>query len=232
MRAWPGPNWTPSRPAGPARTGGYLSVRGLKSPRRVPGPGALARRRWLITAAKFALPVIALLLLSTIALWPEIENAKEKTRRVMSAQGTAVEGVRVRDARYNGMDDRGRPFTVTAATAVQHGAERVDLTAPNGDMTLENGTWINVHSRDGVFMRTSQQLDLSGDVVMYRDDGTTMTTASVAVDIKAGAASGAEPTHVEGPFGTLDGAGFITLDKGAAIQFSGPVHVELNGLTK
>ena len=50
------------------------------------------------------------------------------------------------------------------------------MTVPNADMTLENGTWMNVRSKQGVYMRKAQQLDLSDDVVLYRDDGTTMTT--------------------------------------------------------
>jgi lipopolysaccharide export system protein LptC len=103
---------------------------------------------------------------------------------------------------------------------------------PNADITLENGTWLNVRSKQGVYIRNDQQLDLSHDVVLYRDDGTTMTTASASVAMKDGAASSGMPTHVDGPFGTLDATGFTTVDKGAAIQFWGPVRVELNGVTK
>jgi lipopolysaccharide export system protein LptC len=99
-------------------------------------------------------------------------------------------------------------------------------------MTLENGTWLNVTSKQGVYMRKDQQLDLSHDVVMYRDDGTTMTTAAATVAVKDGAASSNMPTHVEGPFGTLDATGFTTQEKGAMIQFWGPVRVELNGVSK
>ena len=78
------------------------------------------------------------------------------------------------------------------------------------DMTLENGTWLNVRSKQGVYIRKDQQLDLSHDVVMYRDDGTTMTTDSATVAMKDGAASSGMPTHVEGPFGTIDATGFTT----------------------
>jgi lipopolysaccharide export system protein LptC len=99
-------------------------------------------------------------------------------------------------------------------------------------MTLENGTWINVKSKNGVYMRKDDQLDLSDEVVLYRDDGTTMTSDSATVAMKAGAASGASPTHVEGPFGTLDASGFTTMDKGAAIQFWGPVRLEMNGVSQ
>jgi len=198
----------------------------------VPTAGGIARRRWLINASKFLLPSAAALLLASIALWPEFNLATDKARIVLHGLRATVDGARVTNAHYNGVDERGRPFTVTAATATQRNAERVDLTVPNADITLENGTWINVKSKLGVFMRKAEQLDLSEDVVLYRDDGTTMTTASATVEMKAGAASSAAATHVEGPFGTLDATGFTTVDKGAAIQFWGPVRVELNGVSQ
>lgn len=219
-------------PASAGRTGGYLAIEGRARVRRVPSRGGLLRRRWTITATKFLLPAAALLLLSSIALWPELEGASDRARVVMRGFSGGVEGARVSNARYNGMDQRGRPFTVTATTASQRDPDRVDFTLPVGDMTLENGTWLNLKAKRGVFTRRTEQLDLSQDVVLYRDDGTTLTTASATVEVKAGVASSAEPTHAEGPFGVLDAAGFTTLDKGAAIQFWGPVRVELNAVTR
>ena len=75
-------------------------------------------------------------------------------------------------------------------------------------MTLADGTWLMLQSKHGVYLQHANQLDLSHDVTLYRDDGTTMTTASASVDLKNGAAASAEPTHAEGPFGTLDAQGF------------------------
>ena len=133
-------------------------------------------------------------------------------------------GATLTDAHYHGVDEHGRPYTVTAATAHQDEPDRVDLTVPKGDITLENGTWLMVQSKQGVYMQTDHQLDLSHDVMLYRDDGTTMMTDSASIDLKAGAAARHDPTHVEGPFGTLDAQGFTLTDKGAAIQFAGPAE--------
>ena len=135
------------------------------------------------------------------------------------------------DARYHGIDEKGRPYTLTAATAQQDGPERVNLTIPKGDITLEDGTWLMLQAKQGVFMQHINQLDLSHDVTLYRDDGTTLVTASASIDLKNGAAAGAEPVHAEGPFGTLDAQGFTLVDKGANIQFAGPAHLVLNGAT-
>jgi lipopolysaccharide export system protein LptC len=198
----------------------------------VPTAGGIARRRWLVTASKFLLPAVALLLLASIALWPEFNQAADKARIVLHGLRATVDGARLTNAHYNGVDQRGRPYTVTASSATQRDAERVDLIVPNADITLENGTWINVKSKQGVYMRKAGQLDLSDDVVLYRDDGTTMNTSSATVEMKSGGASSAAATHVEGPFGTLDAIGFTTVDKGAAIQFWGPAQANLNGVSQ
>ncbi len=235
MTGWPTPkNMVPAGggPAPPARAGGYLSIARRGTASAPPSPGGLARRRWLITAAKFLLPVAATVLLASIALWPELERATDKARVVMTGIGAAVDGARVRGAHYRGVDERNRPYTVTAATASQRDDDRVDLTAPNADITLENGAWLNIRSKLGVYTRRDGVLDLSEDVVLYRDDGTTMKTESATLDTKEGAANSDRPTHVEGPFGTLDAAGFKTVEKGAVVRFWGPARAELNGVTQ
>lgn len=196
---------------------------------RVPPPNRAARRRLTITLAKWTLPLAAVVLLSSIALWPELQRIIGVTRVNMAHLTGEVEGGKLIDARYNGIDQRGRPYTITAATAWQVDPERVGLTMPKGDITLENGTWMMLTSKEGTYFQHKNQLDLVKDVTLYRDDGTTMHTVSAAIDIKAGVAAGSEPVHVEGPFGVLDAQGFTVMDKGAAIDFAGPAHVILNG---
>jgi lipopolysaccharide export system protein LptC len=198
--------------------------------RKAPSPGGLARRRLVITLTKWLLPAAALLLLTTIALWPQVDRLRDSARIALQRAASEVGGATVTDAQYRGVDDQNRPYTLTATTAQQDGPDRVNLTTPKGDMTLTNGTWLMVHSKLGVYLQHSGQLDLSQDVTLYRDDGTTLVTASASVDLKNGAAASSEPTHAEGPFGTLDAEGGFTLtDKGAIIQFVGPAHLVLNG---
>jgi lipopolysaccharide export system protein LptC len=210
-------------------TGGYLMGAASMRERMPPTPRRIARRRVLITVTKWLLPLGALGLLALIALWPEIDRATAKARLVMNHVSGELDGGKLIDARYNGMDEKGRPYTVTAATAWQIDTERVGLTLPQGDITLENGTWLTLTSKEGTFIKHGNQLDLVKEVTLYRDDGTTLHTESASIDLKAGAAAGSESVHVEGPFGVLDAQGFTVMDKGAAIDFPGPAHVILNG---
>jgi lipopolysaccharide export system protein LptC len=197
--------------------------------RRLPSPGRLALRRLMIRGAKLALPMAALALLASLAVWPEWQSEAGRARAAAQSLGK-VQGATIKGARYHSIDERGRPYTLTAATARQAGENRLDLTEPKGDLTLQNGTWLMLQARQGVYRRHDNALDLSRDVTLYRDDGTTMVTASAALDLKNGAAAGAEPVHAEGPFGRLDAAGgFTATDKGEQIFFAGPSHLLLNG---
>jgi lipopolysaccharide export system protein LptC len=210
-------------------TGGYLLGGSATRDRVPPAPRRIARRRFLINLTKWVLPLTAMALLASIALWPEVEDSAIKAHMRMNHVSGDVDGGKLLDARYNGVDEKGRPYTITAATAWQIDPERVGLTMPKGDITLESGTWLMLTSKEGTFMQHLNQLDLAKDVTLYRDDGTTMHTQSASLDLKAGAAAGSDPVHAEGPFGVLDAKGFTVMDKGAAIDFPGPAHLVLNG---
>lgn len=216
----------------PVRPPNYRPGRQLAAAVRVrkpPSPGGLARRRLVINLTKWLLPMAALLLLASIALWPEIGRLRDTARIAYQRVASEISGAVLTDARYRGVDEHGRPYTLTAATAEQVAPERINLTTLKADITMADGTWLMLQSKRGVYLQNTNQLDLSHDVVLYRDDGTTLTTASASIDLKNGAAASAEPTHAEGPFGTLDAQGFTLTDQGAAIQFTGPAHLVLNG---
>lgn len=215
------------------RPGDRLAAAGPARSRRAPSTGSIARRRALVTLTKWALPVGALALLGSIAVWPELTRVKEQGRIAFRrAFSTAADSARLREPRYRGVDERGRPYTVTADWAAQAGPLRVNLSEPKGDLVPEGGGWIMVQSHDGVYIQHSGQLDLSNDVILYRDDGTVMRTQSAAVDVKNAAAASDDQTHAEGPFGVLDAQGFTLVDKGAVIQFHGPARLVLNGAAR
>ena len=211
-----------------ARADGLVGA-GPARRRKPPSARGIARRRLVVVAAKWLLPVLALALLTLIAVWPEMarvaEEGRVSFRRVF---GAIPEEATVVEPHYRGVDARGRPFTLTADTATQAGSERINLVAPKGDATMEGGRWMMVQSQDGVFLQHQDLLDMSGDVQLYRDDGVTLRTQTASVDLRQGAATSSDRTHAEGPFGQLDAQGFTLLDKGTAIQFQGPAHLVLN----
>jgi len=197
--------------------------------RNIPNPGSIERRSWAVTITKRLLPLVALALLTTVAIWPELGRDATQGRLALRRGLVEPESGQLTQARYNGVDDQGHRYTVTADVARQVSPERINLTAPVGDMTQQSGTWIFARGKTGVYMQQTQQLDLAGDVWMYRDDGITLSTDQASIDLKSGVAASDARVHAEGPFGTLDAQGFALLDRGAVIQFTGPGRLVLNG---
>jgi lipopolysaccharide export system protein LptC len=213
----------------PGRRSDRAFLSGGVANRRLPTAAGIARRRFAVVTSKFLLPVLGLGLLTALVLWPELDRASEQARVAFRRLSGVVEGATMLDARYRGVDEKGRPYTLTAERARQGTGDRVDLTEPKGDLRQENGGWLFVEARQGVFLQKANQVDLSKDVLLYRDDGMTLRTDSLAVDMKSGAAASSEPVHVEGPLGNLDAQGFVMFDKGGVIQFTGPARMVVNG---
>lgn len=181
--------------------------------------------------AKRALPVTAVALLSLIALWPEFDSAVDRGRvafqRVLQVR---PEALRIIEPRYQGVDEQNRPFTLTAEVAVQAGNEEVvQLQAPRADMTMTDGAWIYVESREGRFDKPRNLLDLAGNVTVHHDDGTQFVTDAAAIDLTAGSAVGDRPVAAQGPFGTLTAQGFRLIDRGQVVVFTGQSRVLLEG---
>jgi lipopolysaccharide export system protein LptC len=201
------------------------------STRKLPSTGAIRRRRWLVGAGKRLLPLVALALLGLVALWPEFTREFNQARLIGRGLAVVPQNGQLTNARYRGEDARGQAYTITAATARQVTPERIDMTLPIGDITLSGGAWMHVTAQGGTYMQKAEMLDLSGEVTLYRDDGTTLTADAITLDLHAGAAASPSPTHVEGPFGTMDAQGFTVTDRGNVAFFTGPAHLVLRGRT-
>ncbi len=210
------------------------SERSLEPTRVRPAPSArnLARRRWTVLVTKRVLPIAALALLTSVALWPELSKDAATARVAFRRGMVEPENGKLTKPRYNGVDDGGRPYTITADTAHQVTADRINLQVPIGDVTSSTNTWLHGTALTGVYMQQQGQLDLSGDVTLYRDDGITLQTDAATLDVKSSAAVSASKVHAEGPFGTLDAQGFSLFDGGSVIQFHGASRLVLNGSTK
>jgi lipopolysaccharide export system protein LptC len=183
----------------------------------------------MVGLGKRMLPVVGLALLALVALWPEIAQQADHARLVYRRGMMMPESGVLTAPRYRGEDENGRPYTLTAASARQTGADRIELSAPVGDVALGGGGWAQVQATGGVYLQKAGQLDLSGEVTLYRDDGTVVTTDAATMDLKEGVVASGARTHVEGPFGTLDAQGFTISERGRVAQFSGPGRLVLNG---
>lgn len=219
-------------PAGDAgraagRTGPRRQMLVPSRARRAPSPTALAGRRMFVRIGRILLPALALALLATLALWPEFDRVEERAR-LSYRVGIAPGGVEVIAPRYDSVDRDGRPFTVSADTAVQDAAtDTLDLVRPRADLFTAEG-WLLLEAERGRYDRRGERLDLSGDVTLWEDRGTVIRTARATILTAAGSAEGDRPVAVQGPFGTLDAeGGFRITGRGEVLLFVGPARAVL-----
>ncbi len=212
-------------------------IENLSRPRPTLDAEKLLRRRRQVALAKRLLPTLAVLLLASVALWPEINRTTDRARSTIEKLGViSTEAMHMTSPHYRGLDQSNEPYTVTATATGEPEAGLFDLTAPKADIFMastaagqaRDENWLMVWSNQGIYRDKLGALDLSGEVTLYRGDGMIFTTNNAAVDIKQNAVLSAAQIHGEGPLGTLDGQGFAILDHGGLLQIAGPAKLVLN----
>lgn len=177
-----------------------------------------------VRAMKFLLPTIALLLIGLIVAWPHIEVSDAKFR-IGFADLTVKEAddPSMLNPRYIGTDDDNQPYSVTAEIArrLAESGKVIELDSPKADILLEDGTWLVLTARRGIYGREAESLDLIGSVVLYHDSGYEFLTEKAKIDLEQSAAEGDQPIRGQGPFGNLQAEGFRLVDKGKTIYFTG-----------
>ena len=138
------------------------------------------------------------------------------------------------NARFDGLDEKNRPYTVTADMATQSDSDEdlIELELPKADITLEDGAWLALTARSGKYRQKSQILDLIGSVSLFHDQGFELRTEAARVDLARGVAEGNQPVQGQGSTGFIEAQGFRVLDRGARIIFTGKARLIVNPETR
>jgi lipopolysaccharide export system protein LptC len=199
-----------------------------------PRPSGARRRRGysrFVQLSKWLLPGIAVCLLLLVAAWPRLQLALEIVKfSLPRIDLSEARDLRMTDARYNGIDKQNRPFVVTAAVARQtpQTDDLVSLEQPQADLTRDNGGWVRLKAKSGIYQPQSQLLDLFGNVVLTQDRGDEFRSDTARIDMGDGSADGKDPVEGDGPFGHVTAQGFRILNRGETIIFTGHAHLVLN----
>lgn len=190
--------------------------------RRRSRPGQSYTR--FVTVMKVTLPLLAAGLVVLLAVWSQLNLQETRfTLGVTEMVPDQIESLNMVNARFDGIDEKNRPYSVTAELVTQAGEsdDTIELTQPKADLTLESGAWIALTAASGEYKRKAELLDLAGAVSLFHDRGFEMRTESAQVDLAQGVASGNQPVVGQGPAGELEAEGFRVSDDGNRIQFAG-----------
>ena len=181
-----------------------------------------------VSLMKVALPVAALGLIAAVVAWPGGDTSRPGALPISFANiKIDPTGLTMKSPRFVGVDKQGQAYTVTAAEAIQDkaDAERVDLTNPEADISLNSGAWFHLQAKTGVIRPKLNTIDLNEMVELYSADGWEAHGSAVSANMEEGTARSDLPITGQGPAGTISADRFEAWDGGNRIRFMGNVRM-------
>ncbi len=196
---------------------------GIGRPNVLHGQPVVAYSRF-VTMMKVLLPVMALMLIVLVVVWPYLKlNDTRFSIGFTALQVGNVEDPAMINPRFQGADKEKQTFSITADIAknLLNAEKSVELEMPKADISLDDGSWLVVTAKTGIYIREKETLRLNESVNLFHDSGYEFRTESADIDLTRGTASGSVPVEGQGPFGHLKAEGFRLVDKGKTIFFTG-----------
>jgi lipopolysaccharide export system protein LptC len=203
------------------------------APQSAPRTRVRSRRGRSVRVLKVALPLIVLATLGSVGYWwLESRGRIVDPTLIQQVPGTSANTkaeVTVQDVKYDGKDDKGRPFTITATSAShKDGDDRhIALKKPMADLVLNSGSYVALTANDGLLDRDIDIITLNGDVTLFHDNGLSFQTSSATIDLKAKTAEGDAAVEGQNGKGELTSEGFRVRDDGDTILFTGKAYVKI-----
>ena len=138
------------------------------------------------------------------------------------------ERVQVADAAYRGADGKGRPFVVTAGSAVQQTAAIpiVQLDELTARLNMNDGP-AEIKAPSGAYDYNTEKIAIDGPVDFTAADGYRMQTSNVAIDVKSQNAVGSGGVSGSVPTGTFRADNIIANLEERTIKLEGNARLRM-----
>ena len=158
------------------------------APRRDATSIRKARRGKSVRLLKVALPLVVFVTLGYVGYWWLQSRGTIVDPTLLQGVPTDAQKaeVTVQDVKYDGKDDKGRPFSITAVSAshVDGDDRHISLKKPLADITMSSGAYVALTANDGLLDRDADIITLNGDVTLFHDNGLSFQTDSATINLK------------------------------------------------
>jgi lipopolysaccharide export system protein LptC len=191
-----------------------------------------ARRGRSVRLLKVALPLVVFVTLGYVGYWWLQSRGTIVDPTLLQGVPTDAQKkaeVTVQDVKYDGKDDKGRPFSITAVSAshVDGDDRHISLKKPLADITMASGAYVALTANDGLLDRDADIITLNGDVTLFHDNGLSFQTDSATINLKEKTAEGSDVVEGQNGDGELISQGFRVLDDGDTIEFTGKAYMKI-----
>jgi len=178
---------------------------------------------------RIVLPLIALSIIAVLFSWNTLQPDKLMPAQPDPETKATIGKNELLNPRFDSIDDKNQPYTITAKRALQGANEElILLEEPMADIMLENGNWVAIKAIQGAFRQESQRLLLKKNVTLFHDEGYTFKTQELDVDMKAGTAQTYLAINGHGPLGILNASGMNASTEDNKLTFKGPAKLILH----
>ena len=183
----------------------------------------------MIRVLRVALPSIIGILLAVLAFSP-FSNTREMSFVLAKDEvNLAKERMRVSNALYRGEDTKGRPFTLSAGSAVQKSSSEplLRMTDLDGRLVMDNGP-ATLSAERGTYDMRTEKVSVEGPLSFASGDGFSLTANNVAFMLKTKTMQSFGPVQGTTRVGTFQ-AGRMSADAEARIvRLEGGAHLQIN----
>lgn len=191
-----------------------------------------------IRRMRLFLPLAAIAVMAALFTWPvqekDIAILKDEQKEALKT----VSKNELESPKFESVDEKNQPYTITADKAVQKGEQKdiLLLTNPVGSLQMNNGNTIRLKADDGTYWQTDEKLFLQQNVRLSNNDGYEMLTRELHIDLAARTATTDTDVEAFGPAGTLTAKGLKGDNQANTLIFNGPAKLvltdagSLNGL--
>lgn len=183
---------------------------------------------------RIVLPLMAAVVIALLLVWPQFADESQFSNGIDVSEKPAlkkeVQANKLKAARYENTDSRGRLYVIEADQAIQgeEDPDEINLDHPKAQLALNFDQSLHIKSVSGLYHQKSQDLQLRDSVYLSRSDGYVLKTQSLDANLDKGIADTSEAVFIEGPDVMLDAIGMRVRNKGMNVIFTGPVVVRFD----
>lgn len=131
--------------------------------------------------------------------------------------------------KLSGFGDDGQSYEVKADSATQSilNPGLINLNGLFAKITLEDGTWANVRSQEGLYNNDSSELTIQSPIQVDSSEGYQVTLQNAEVDLKSGKLTSQSPVEVRSETGFMQANQLIIDNNGKRIRFTNGIRVTI-----
>lgn len=182
-----------------------------------------------IRRMRLVLPLVAVCIIVALITWPDQRSTVAILEEDQKESLQTIRKNELSNPKFQSVDDKNQPFTITADKAVQadNNEDILLLERPVGELVLNTGGRVTLKSERGKYWQMQEQLKLTNNVELENSDGYTMSTAQLDIDMDAGTARSEADVSGFGPAGTLVAKGLSVNNATGILVFNGPARLVL-----